>query len=79
MTDIFTTLVDLRWKYNMIIFVFVYTAAWSMFGFLWWMVAFVRLVSYRGSVSLEISNLHFAFRSKPIYANVLNGLASYEY
>nr|BAB56015.1 G-protein coupled inwardly rectifying potassium channel-B [Halocynthia roretzi] len=51
MTDIFTTLVDLRWKYNMIIFVFVYTAAWSMFGFLWWMVAFVR-----GDTDINVHN-----------------------
>ncbi|XP_039260141.1 G protein-activated inward rectifier potassium channel 4-like [Styela clava] len=41
-TDIFTTLIDLRWKYNIIIFVLVYTAGWSLFGFFWWFVAFIR-------------------------------------
>ncbi|KAM8975870.1 G protein-activated inward rectifier potassium channel 2 [Pelodytes ibericus] len=42
LTDIFTTLVDLKWRFNLLIFVMVYTATWLFFGFIWWLIAYIR-------------------------------------
>uniref|UniRef100_A0A8C8M6K9 G protein-activated inward rectifier potassium channel 2 n=1 Tax=Oncorhynchus tshawytscha TaxID=74940 RepID=A0A8C8M6K9_ONCTS len=42
LTDIFTTLVDLKWRFNLFIFVLVYTVTWLLFGFAWWLIAYVR-------------------------------------
>uniref|UniRef100_A0A8D3A509 G protein-activated inward rectifier potassium channel 2 n=2 Tax=Scophthalmus maximus TaxID=52904 RepID=A0A8D3A509_SCOMX len=41
-TDIFTTLVDLKWRFNLFIFVLVYTVTWLFFGFMWWLIAYLR-------------------------------------
>nr|CAB3258035.1 G protein-activated inward rectifier potassium channel 4 [Phallusia mammillata] len=40
--DIFTTLVDMRWRSNLLFFISTYIIAWSTFGFLWWLVALNR-------------------------------------
>ncbi|KAG7257958.1 hypothetical protein CRUP_032472 [Coryphaenoides rupestris] len=40
--DIFTTLVDLKWGLNLFIFVLVYTVTWLFFGFMWWLIAYLR-------------------------------------
>ncbi|KAF3840688.1 hypothetical protein F7725_006550 [Dissostichus mawsoni] len=42
LTDLFTTLVDLKWMLNLFIFVLVYTVTWLTFGFAWWFIAYVR-------------------------------------
>ncbi|OCT91285.1 G protein-activated inward rectifier potassium channel 2 [Xenopus laevis] len=42
LTDIFTTLVDLKWRFNLLIFVMVYTVTWLFFGFIWWLIAYIR-------------------------------------
>ncbi|XP_063058987.1 G protein-activated inward rectifier potassium channel 2 [Engraulis encrasicolus] len=42
LTDIFTTLVDLKWRFNLFIFVLVYTVTWLFFGFAWWLIAYIR-------------------------------------
>uniref|UniRef100_A0A8C5M2L9 G protein-activated inward rectifier potassium channel 2 n=1 Tax=Leptobrachium leishanense TaxID=445787 RepID=A0A8C5M2L9_9ANUR len=42
LTDIFTTLVDLKWRFNLLIFVMVYTATWLFFGMIWWLIAYIR-------------------------------------
>uniref|UniRef100_A0A8C5RTS4 G protein-activated inward rectifier potassium channel 2 n=1 Tax=Laticauda laticaudata TaxID=8630 RepID=A0A8C5RTS4_LATLA len=42
LTDIFTTLVDLKWRFNLLIFVLVYTVTWLFFGFIWWLIAYIR-------------------------------------
>uniref|UniRef100_A0A9J8DB30 G protein-activated inward rectifier potassium channel 1 n=1 Tax=Cyprinus carpio carpio TaxID=630221 RepID=A0A9J8DB30_CYPCA len=42
LTDIFTTLVDLKWRFNLFIFVLVYTVTWLFFGFMWWLIAYIR-------------------------------------
>ncbi|XP_019729192.1 G protein-activated inward rectifier potassium channel 2 [Hippocampus comes] len=42
LTDIFTTLVDLKWHFNIFIFVLVYTVTWLFFGFMWWLIAYLR-------------------------------------
>eukprot|EP00061_Rhincodon_typus_P010308 g34505.t1 len=42
LTDIFTTLVDLKWRHNLLIFVMVYTTTWLFFGMIWWLIAYIR-------------------------------------
>ncbi|XP_078491595.1 uncharacterized protein LOC100175040 isoform X1 [Ciona intestinalis] len=40
--DLFTSIVDLKWRYNVAIFVATYTSTWLVFAFLWWFVSFLR-------------------------------------
>ncbi|XP_016338286.1 G protein-activated inward rectifier potassium channel 4 [Sinocyclocheilus anshuiensis] len=42
LTDIFTTLVDLKWRFNLLVFTLVYTTTWVFFGFIWWLIAYTR-------------------------------------
>uniref|UniRef100_A0A096M2B4 G protein-activated inward rectifier potassium channel 1 n=1 Tax=Poecilia formosa TaxID=48698 RepID=A0A096M2B4_POEFO len=42
LSDLFTTLVDLRWRFSLLIFTLVYVVNWLFFGFLWWLIALVR-------------------------------------
>ncbi|XP_064193125.1 ATP-sensitive inward rectifier potassium channel 11-like [Anguilla rostrata] len=40
--DVFTTLVDFRWIYTLIIFTMSYLCSWLLFGMIWWLVAFAH-------------------------------------
>lgn len=42
LTDIFTTLVDLKWRFNLLVFTLVYTTTWIFFGLIWWLIAYAR-------------------------------------
>ena len=42
LTDIFTTMVNLRWKWVILIFVTSYIFSWVLFGFIWWLIAILR-------------------------------------
>ncbi|XP_076869366.1 G protein-activated inward rectifier potassium channel 4 [Brachyhypopomus gauderio] len=42
LTDIFTTLVDLKWRFNLLVFTLVYTTTWVFFGLIWWLIAYLR-------------------------------------
>lgn len=42
LSDLFTTLVDLRWRLSFFIFTLVYVVNWLFFGFLWWLIALIR-------------------------------------
>uniref|UniRef100_A0A671KBU0 G protein-activated inward rectifier potassium channel 3 n=1 Tax=Sinocyclocheilus anshuiensis TaxID=1608454 RepID=A0A671KBU0_9TELE len=42
LSDLFTTLVDLRWRLSFFIFTLVYIVNWLFFGFLWWLIALIR-------------------------------------
>ncbi|XP_004075951.1 G protein-activated inward rectifier potassium channel 4 isoform X1 [Oryzias latipes] len=42
LSDLFTTLVDLRWRFSFLIFTLVYIVNWLFFGFLWWLIALIR-------------------------------------
>lgn len=42
LSDLFTTLVDLKWRFNLLVFTMVYTITWLFFGFIWWLIAYVR-------------------------------------
>ncbi|XP_072282676.1 G protein-activated inward rectifier potassium channel 4 isoform X2 [Pyxicephalus adspersus] len=41
-SDMFTTLVDLKWHFSLFIFTLVYTVTWLFFGFIWWFIAYLR-------------------------------------
>uniref|UniRef100_V9KJU5 ATP-sensitive inward rectifier potassium channel 8 n=1 Tax=Callorhinchus milii TaxID=7868 RepID=V9KJU5_CALMI len=38
--DIFTTLVDLKWRYTLLIFTMSFLCSWLLFAMMWWLVAF---------------------------------------
>ena len=42
LADIFTTMIDLRWKRVIFIFISSYIISWVVFGFIWWLIAYVR-------------------------------------
>uniref|UniRef100_A0A8C9RU27 G protein-activated inward rectifier potassium channel 1 n=1 Tax=Scleropages formosus TaxID=113540 RepID=A0A8C9RU27_SCLFO len=41
-SDLFTTLVDLKWRFSLLVFTLVYCVTWLFFGFLWWLIAYIR-------------------------------------
>ena len=42
LSDLFTTLVDLKWRWNLFIFVLTYTVAWLFMASMWWVIAYMR-------------------------------------
>ena len=40
MADIFTTLVDIKWRWNLLNFVLAFMLSWLIFALLWWLIAF---------------------------------------
>ncbi|KAK6483057.1 G protein-activated inward rectifier potassium channel 1 [Huso huso] len=42
LSDLFTTLVDLKWRWNLFIFVLTYTVAWLFMASMWWVIAYIR-------------------------------------
>uniref|UniRef100_A0A8C8RC55 G protein-activated inward rectifier potassium channel 1 n=1 Tax=Pelusios castaneus TaxID=367368 RepID=A0A8C8RC55_9SAUR len=42
LSDLFTTLVDLKWRWNLLIFLLTYTVAWLVMASMWWGIAYVR-------------------------------------
>ncbi|XP_077313985.1 G protein-activated inward rectifier potassium channel 4 isoform X2 [Lithobates pipiens] len=41
-SDMFTSLVDLKWHFSLFIFTLVYTVTWLFFGLNWWFIAYLR-------------------------------------
>ncbi|KAG8568127.1 hypothetical protein GDO81_013895 [Engystomops pustulosus] len=41
-SDLFTTLVDLKWHFSLLIFTLAYTITWLFFGLIWWFIAYIR-------------------------------------
>ncbi|XP_007883424.2 G protein-activated inward rectifier potassium channel 1-like [Callorhinchus milii] len=41
-SDLFTTLVDLKWRWNLLIFIMTYTIAWLVMASMWWIIAYIR-------------------------------------
>ncbi|XP_040182142.1 G protein-activated inward rectifier potassium channel 4 isoform X2 [Rana temporaria] len=41
-SDMFTTMVDLKWNFSLFIFTLVYTVTWLFFGLIWWFIAYLR-------------------------------------
>ncbi|XP_028911671.1 G protein-activated inward rectifier potassium channel 3 [Ornithorhynchus anatinus] len=42
LTDLFTTLVDLRWRASLLVFILAYALTWLFFGAIWWLIAYAR-------------------------------------
>ena len=40
LADIFTTLVDIKWRWNLLIFVMAFTLSWLLFALIWWLISF---------------------------------------
>lgn len=40
--DIFTTLVDLKWRHTLVIFTMSFLCSWLLFAMVWWLVAFAH-------------------------------------
>uniref|UniRef100_UPI00398F3856 ATP-sensitive inward rectifier potassium channel 11-like n=1 Tax=Pristiophorus japonicus TaxID=55135 RepID=UPI00398F3856 len=40
--DVFTTLVDLKWPYMLVIFTMSFLCSWMLFAMLWWLIAFAH-------------------------------------
>ena len=49
--DMFTTLLDLKWRYIVIIFIMAFVATWMLFGLVWW--AFVLVADHKDSSSKD--------------------------
>jgi len=40
--DVFTTLVDLKWRFTLVIFTMTFLCSWLLFAMGWWLVAFAH-------------------------------------
>ncbi|XP_040190430.1 ATP-sensitive inward rectifier potassium channel 11 [Rana temporaria] len=40
--DVFTTVVDLKWHYTLLIFTMSFLCTWLLFGMMWWLIAFAH-------------------------------------
>ncbi|KAI5620693.1 ATP-sensitive inward rectifier potassium channel 8 [Silurus asotus] len=40
--DVFTTLVDLKWRFTLVIFTMTFLCSWLLFAMAWWLVAFAH-------------------------------------
>ncbi|XP_020649610.3 G protein-activated inward rectifier potassium channel 1 isoform X1 [Pogona vitticeps] len=65
LSDLFTTLVDLKWRWNLLIFLLTYTVAWLVMASMWWGIAYLR-----GDLEMHHSNHNGGHN--PCVANVYN-------
>jgi len=40
LADIFTTLVDIQWRYNLLVFTLAFIFSWMIFALIWWLICF---------------------------------------
>ena len=40
LADIFTTLVDIRWRWNLLLFALAFILSWLVFAMVWWIICF---------------------------------------
>ena len=40
LADIFTTLIDIKWRWNLLIFILAFTLSWLIFALIWWLICF---------------------------------------
>ncbi|XP_070580079.1 inward rectifier potassium channel 2-like [Ptychodera flava] len=64
LADIFTTLVDMKWRYNLTVFTLAYVLSWLFFGVIWWLLALEH-----GDLVPE-NNSETATNWKPCVSNV---------
>lgn len=57
--DIFTTLVDLKWRHTLVIFTMSFLCSWLLFAIMWWLVAFAHgdIYAYMEKSAMEKSGL----------------------
>ncbi|XP_051011500.1 ATP-sensitive inward rectifier potassium channel 8 [Acomys russatus] len=57
--DIFTTLVDLKWRHTLVIFTMSFLCSWLLFAIMWWLVAFAHgdIYAYMEKSPMERSGL----------------------
>ncbi|XP_052575718.1 ATP-sensitive inward rectifier potassium channel 8 [Peromyscus californicus insignis] len=57
--DIFTTLVDLKWRHTLVIFTMSFLCSWLLFAIMWWLVAFAHgdIYAYMEKSAMEKSSL----------------------
>lgn len=57
--DIFTTLVDLKWRHTLVIFTMSFLCSWLLFAIMWWLVAFAHgdIYAYMEKNATEKSGL----------------------
>ena len=57
--DIFTTLVDLKWRHTLVIFTMSFLCSWLLFAIMWWLVAFAHgdIYAYMEKSGMEKSGL----------------------
>ncbi|XP_021046667.1 ATP-sensitive inward rectifier potassium channel 8 [Mus pahari] len=60
--DIFTTLVDLKWRHTLVIFTMSFLCSWLLFAIMWWLVAFAHgdIYAYMEKSTMEKSGLESA-------------------
>lgn len=51
LTDIFTTLIDLKWRYNILVFGLGFFISWSFFAFMWYMISYMH-----GDMNSQVQN-----------------------
>lgn len=42
LVDIFTTMVDIKWRWNILIFTSTFIISWIFFAFIWWVISYIR-------------------------------------
>lgn len=42
LSDLFTTMIDSKWRWICVVYTFMYCGSWLLFGFLWWLVTIIR-------------------------------------
>ncbi|KAM5171177.1 ATP-sensitive inward rectifier potassium channel 8 [Mantella aurantiaca] len=66
--DVFTTLVDLKWRHTLVIFTMSFLCSWLLFAMMWWLVAF-------GHGDMDIQENHLNW--EPCVANVRSFTAAF--
>ncbi|XP_019515720.1 PREDICTED: ATP-sensitive inward rectifier potassium channel 1 isoform X4 [Hipposideros armiger] len=64
--DIWTTVLDLKWRYKMTIFITTFLGSWFLFGLLWYAVAYIHK---------DLPEFHPSVNHTPCVENI-NGLTS---
>ncbi|XP_040293725.1 ATP-sensitive inward rectifier potassium channel 8 [Bufo bufo] len=66
--DVFTTLVDLKWRHTLVIFTMSFLCSWLLFAMMWWLVAFAH-----GDMDIRENII----RREPCVANVKSFTAAF--
>ena len=64
LADLFTTMIDLRWKWVILIFMTSYIFSWTLFGLIWWLIALLRGSS---TCVTKVCKIVFCFLPKPFH------------